>query len=46
MRRIMHLGGLGDEGDPGLSPHPRSRHEVGRAVVEAVKPARGFFPRR
>lgn len=27
--RIIYLGGLGDEADPKLSPHLRSRHEVG-----------------
>jgi uncharacterized protein YbjT (DUF2867 family) len=29
VRRIVYLGGLGDDTDPGLSPHLRSRHEVG-----------------
>src|SRR3954466_9051349 len=29
VRRIVYLGGLGDDADPGLSPHLRSRHEVG-----------------
>jgi uncharacterized protein YbjT (DUF2867 family) len=28
-RRIVYLGGLGDDTDPDLSPHLRSRHEVG-----------------
>ncbi len=28
--RIVYLGGLGDEQAPDLSPHLRSRHEVGR----------------
>ena len=28
--RIVYLGGLGDEDAPDLSPHLRSRHEVGR----------------
>lgn len=32
VRRIIYLGGLGDEADPGLSPHLRSRHEVGRIL--------------
>lgn len=32
VRRIIYLGGLGDESDPGLSPHLRSRHEVGRIL--------------
>ncbi|MBA2113508.1 NAD(P)H-binding protein [Bremerella alba] len=27
--RIIYLGGLGDDEDPGLSPHLKSRHEVG-----------------
>ncbi|MGL4551227.1 MAG: NAD(P)H-binding protein [Gemmataceae bacterium] len=30
VRRIVYLGGLGDDADPGLSPHLRSRHEVGK----------------
>lgn len=29
VRRIIYLGGLGDDADPNLSPHLRSRHEVG-----------------
>ena len=29
MKRIVYLGGLGDDSDPDLSPHLRSRHEVG-----------------
>jgi len=29
VRRIIYLGGLGDNADPKLSPHLRSRHEVG-----------------
>jgi uncharacterized protein YbjT (DUF2867 family) len=29
VRRIIYLGGLGDDADPSLSPHLRSRHEVG-----------------
>src|SRR5579864_856388 len=29
LRRIIYLGGLGDDADPNLSPHLRSRHEVG-----------------
>jgi uncharacterized protein YbjT (DUF2867 family) len=28
--RIIYLGGLGDDSDPNLSPHLRSRHEVGK----------------
>lgn len=30
VRRIVYLGGLGDDRDESLSPHLRSRHEVGR----------------
>jgi uncharacterized protein YbjT (DUF2867 family) len=29
VQRIIYLGGLGDDADPKLSPHLRSRHEVG-----------------
>jgi uncharacterized protein YbjT (DUF2867 family) len=29
VKRIIYLGGLGEEADPKLSPHLRSRHEVG-----------------
>lgn len=32
VRRIVYLGGLGDDADPKLSPHLRSRHEVGRIL--------------
>jgi uncharacterized protein YbjT (DUF2867 family) len=32
VRRIIYLGGLGDETDPKLSPHLRSRHEVGEIL--------------
>jgi len=35
VRRIIYLGGLGDDADPTLSPHLRSRHEVGRILREA-----------
>lgn len=35
VRRIIYLGGLGDDADPGLSPHLRSRHEVGRILRES-----------
>ncbi len=34
VRRIIYLGGLGDE-DQRLSPHLRSRHEVGRILGES-----------
>ncbi len=32
VRRIIYLGGLGDEADVKLSPHLRSRHEVGKIL--------------
>src|SRR5690606_34592746 len=32
VRRIIYLGGLGDDADPNLSPHLRSRHEVGEIL--------------
>lgn len=35
LRRIIYLGGLGDDTDPGLSPHLRSRHEVGRILRDS-----------
>jgi len=31
-KRIIYLGGLGEEGDPRLSQHLRSRHEVGHVL--------------
>jgi uncharacterized protein YbjT (DUF2867 family) len=41
VRRIVYLGGLGDDTDPKLSPHLRSRHEVGNILrgsgVETVE---------
>ena len=41
VRRIIYLGGLGDDADPKLSPHLRSRHEVGKILrasgVETVE---------
>src|SRR3954468_11772193 len=41
VRRIIYLGGLGDAAAPKLSPHLRSRHEVGRILrdsgVEAIE---------
>jgi uncharacterized protein YbjT (DUF2867 family) len=41
VRRLVYLGGLGDDADPGLSPHLRSRHEVGEILrgsgVEVVE---------
>ncbi|PQO46237.1 NAD(P)H-binding protein [Blastopirellula marina] len=36
--RIIYLGGLGDENDPGLSPHLKSRQEVGRIFRESGVP--------
>src|SRR3954468_3446146 len=35
VRRIIYLGGLGDDADPNLSPHLRSRHEVGAILRES-----------
>ncbi|WP_165225083.1 NAD(P)H-binding protein [Aquisphaera insulae] len=35
VRRIIYLGGLGDDDDPGLSPHLRSRHEVGQVLRDS-----------
>ncbi len=35
VKRIIYLGGLGDDADPKLSPHLRSRHEVGRILRES-----------
>jgi uncharacterized protein YbjT (DUF2867 family) len=32
VRRLIYLGGLGDDADPKLSPHLRSRHEVGQIL--------------
>jgi uncharacterized protein YbjT (DUF2867 family) len=32
VRRLIYLGGLGDDSDPQLSPHLRSRHEVGHIL--------------
>jgi uncharacterized protein YbjT (DUF2867 family) len=32
IQRIIYLGGLGDDSDPKLSPHLRSRHEVGKIL--------------
>jgi uncharacterized protein YbjT (DUF2867 family) len=41
VRRIVYLGGLGDEGSD-LSPHLRSRHEVGRALRASGVPVIEF----
>jgi len=35
VKRIIYLGGLGDDADPKLSPHLRSRHEVGTILRES-----------
>jgi uncharacterized protein YbjT (DUF2867 family) len=35
VQRIIYLGGLGDGTDPKLSPHLRSRHEVGRILRDS-----------
>lgn len=35
LQRIIYLGGLGDDADPELSPHLRSRHEVGEILRES-----------
>jgi uncharacterized protein YbjT (DUF2867 family) len=35
VRRIIYLGGLGDDADPELSPHLRSRHEVGEILRDS-----------
>jgi uncharacterized protein YbjT (DUF2867 family) len=35
VRRIIYLGGLGDDSDPTLSPHLRSRHEVGQILRDS-----------
>lgn len=35
LRRIIYLGGLGDDADPQLSPHLRSRHEVGKILRDS-----------
>jgi uncharacterized protein YbjT (DUF2867 family) len=33
--RIVYLGGLGDDAEPKLSPHLRSRHEVGKILRDS-----------
>ncbi len=35
VKRIIYLGGLGDDSDPKLSPHLRSRHEVGTVLRDS-----------
>lgn len=42
VKRIVYLGGLGDESDPRLSTHLRSRHEVGRILAETGVPVIEF----
>ncbi|UBM34437.1 NAD(P)H-binding protein [Bremerella sp. TYQ1] len=39
VERIIYLGGLGDDNDPGLSPHLKSRHEVGEIFRNSDVPA-------
>lgn len=38
LSQIVYLGGLGDDADPNLSPHLRSRHEVGRVLAAGPTP--------
>lgn len=38
VKRIVYLGGLGDDSDPDLSPHLKSRHEVGRVLADGPVP--------
>jgi len=38
VRRVIYMGGLGDDADPKLSPHLRSRHEVGQILRDAGAP--------
>lgn len=35
VKRIIYLGGLGNDNQPNLSPHLRSRHEVGRILRQS-----------
>ena len=35
VQRLIYLGGLGDDDDPKLSPHLRSRHEVGKILRDS-----------
>lgn len=42
VRRIIYLGGLGDDADPKLSPHLRSRHEVGEIFRDSGVPTIEF----
>jgi uncharacterized protein YbjT (DUF2867 family)/uncharacterized protein YndB with AHSA1/START domain len=34
VKRVIYLGGLGDDDDPHLSPHLSSRHEVGNILAD------------
>jgi uncharacterized protein YbjT (DUF2867 family)/uncharacterized protein YndB with AHSA1/START domain len=36
VKRIIYLGGLGDESDPNLSPHLQSRHDVGEVLRDGT----------
>lgn len=36
VQRIIYMGGLGEEAGPKLSPHLRSRHEVGRILRDSA----------
>jgi uncharacterized protein YbjT (DUF2867 family) len=38
VRRLVYLGGLGDDDDEDLSDHLRSRHEVGRVLADGPVP--------
>jgi uncharacterized protein YbjT (DUF2867 family) len=38
VEQIVYLGGLGDDDDPNLSAHLRSRHEVGRVLADGPVP--------
>ena len=40
--QIVYLGGLGDDNDPLLSSHLRSRHEVGRVLADGTVPVTEF----
>jgi uncharacterized protein YbjT (DUF2867 family) len=42
IKRIIYLGGLGDDRDPQLSPHLRSRHEVGHILRQSGIPTIEF----
>jgi uncharacterized protein YbjT (DUF2867 family) len=42
VKRIIYLGGLGDDRDPQLSPHLRSRHEVGQILQQSGVPTIEF----